>query len=76
MHLDRLQNAKRNLIEARREIEAHRPAHALLCMKWAMEHILPEGQQYCSQTLDDSDPEKTLQGLLDNIVTTLRNTRL
>lgn len=67
----RLAAVKRELIAARERIEQGSASAAVIHMKWAMEKLLPEGQQYCSQTLDDNDPEKTLQGFLDNIIRAL-----
>jgi hypothetical protein len=65
----KLTRAKALLIEARQCIEKGNHRKTILHMKWAMEMILPEGQQYCSQFLKDEDPDKTLQGFLDNILT-------
>ena len=59
---------KADLISARERINQGNFKAAVLHMKWAIEKLLPEGQQYCSQTLADDDPEKTIQGYLDNIV--------
>lgn len=66
---------KDDLIAARQNIERGNLSGAILHMKWAVEKLLPEGQQYCSQTLDDTDPEKTIQGYLDNIVASVGNWR-
>lgn len=65
--------ARMDLIGARQAIEAGNYRAAILCLKWAMESVLPQEQRYCSQTLPDSDSDKTLQGFLDNIVEAIRN---
>ncbi len=56
-----------DLIYARRAIERGDHRHAVLHMKWAMERLLPEDQRHCTDRLPDKDPDKTLQGYLDNI---------
>jgi hypothetical protein len=63
---------KDDLISARQRAQQGNLRAAILHMKWAVEKLLPDGQQYCSQTLSDDDPDKTIQGYLDNIVDVLR----
>ncbi len=75
MNESNIHSAREALIHARELIQANNLRAALLHMKWACERLLPEGQQYCTQLLHDDDPDKTLQGFLDNIVEALRHSR-